>query len=210
VPLCFEQDVNCQHPIAIISIRKGDRFKDILDSINHVLNLQGYESVGGFHYLQEDADYAWVEYDIAPETDLIYSLDFDTEFYVAKRSSKSRVRAAVSERVGAEIQGGQQTLRKKERVELESGIMLMLKDIEPIYDSRDVVGVFEVWVGNEFILYFTLSTADIEPQLIWNEDELWLYINATERSSLPLGRQATLTNAPMQIQFSLRVSSFGV
>lgn len=139
--------------------------------------------------------------EVAPQTALIYSLDYNIEFYVTKHVLESRVREAENQQIGVEIKRGFFDLRGGEEVELEPRVILRLKDLNPIYDSPsyDLMAIFEIYAQEKFLSNFDISTADVEPRMIWNRDDTCVYLRAFKD-------QDTDENSTIVVDISLRVS----
>jgi hypothetical protein len=165
--------------------------------------------VDGFHYLQEDGDYAYVEQSFAEKTDLLSSLPFKTQFYVVKKISPERIFKKGQERIGQEIQSKRFFLKPKQTRLLDKTTLLRLRldKIEQIYDSKDVKGFFTITQAEnnsratkDYSFDFTMTTADTEFMLAWSQDDAWFYLRATGKTKTSKDSKA------MEIAYSLRVS----
>lgn len=214
VPLYFEEspyygkDVK---PLAKIVVRKADSFKNILKKINTQLNKQGFESVNSFHYLQEDADYAWINEELV---DIYRTQEIITTeaFYVTKKYKPSKVIALEGEQRGVEIESGVFRLRREESYAFNGNPILVLQKIEQIYDSHDSVAFMLLKYQEDqplskfnksknigvFNIPLRLSTADIAPIPVWFRDDDWIYLRAHSKD--------TQGETSIELEYSFRVS----
>jgi hypothetical protein len=68
--------------IGSINMTAKTSFSCVLKKINDLLKQHSLKPIDGFHYIQEDADIAYVDKELVKDTDLYYSIKFDTEFYI--------------------------------------------------------------------------------------------------------------------------------
>jgi len=86
--ICFNKDYNwyagdlCNSIKNKIKVYPNEKFNDILNKLNNYLDQNGYKTVQGFNYIQEDGDYAYVSQKIVDETDFYDALKYNTTLFV--------------------------------------------------------------------------------------------------------------------------------
>ena len=68
--------------IGSINMTAKTSFPCVLKKINDLLEQNSIKPIDGFHYIQEDADIAYVNKKLVKDTDLYYSIEFEPEFYI--------------------------------------------------------------------------------------------------------------------------------
>jgi len=85
IAICLATHGSCEtenKTLGKIYVAKGDTCDSILKQINKILEDFHLVSVDDFHYMQEDADIAYVNKQLFDQTDLFDAIEYNTIFFV--------------------------------------------------------------------------------------------------------------------------------